>query len=170
MQIETSRLTLIPLTYDQLLLYYREDPMLDKSLGLNPAARVVEPELKEALAATIIPETAVAGSNRLFCTLWSAVLREEKRMVGDLCFIGPPDENGIIEIGYGTYPSERGKGYMTEAVGGLLDWAFLQEGVKSVWAGTLTNNPASWSILEKNGFSRYDIADDIIRWRKERRY
>ncbi|MBR8839229.1 MAG: GNAT family N-acetyltransferase [Stigonema ocellatum SAG 48.90 = DSM 106950] len=45
----------------------------------------------------------------------------------------------------------QGKGYTTEAVGGLLSWAFEQPQVMSVIAETFPNNAASIRVMEKNG-------------------
>ena len=59
----------------------------------------------------------------LFSTLWTIILKEENKMVGDLCFVGEPDAEGEIEIGYGTYDEFRKRGYMTEAVNGMINWA-----------------------------------------------
>lgn len=58
----------------------------------------------------------------------------DNKMVGDLCFMGEPGESGEIEIGYGTYEEFRQKGYMTEAVGGMIQWAHGQPGVYAVLA------------------------------------
>ncbi|NSW91893.1 MAG: GNAT family N-acetyltransferase [Firmicutes bacterium] len=41
-------------------------------------------------------------------------------VIGDASFKGSPDENGMIEIGYGLIEEERKKGYCFEAVDGLL--------------------------------------------------
>jgi RimJ/RimL family protein N-acetyltransferase len=86
-------------------------------------------------------------------------------MVGDLCFRGNPDERGSIEIGYGTYEDFRGKGYMTEAVGGLITWAKMQSAVKSVTAETDKTNLASMVILQKNGFVKSGESDDFFHWK-----
>ena len=165
--INTGRLLLVPLAYEQLIQYYKEDPSLDIELGLAPTVRTITDDLKEALSVTIVPGVAAAGKDYLFSTLWSVILIAENRMVGDLCFIGPPGDDGIIEIGYGTYTPDQGNGYMSEAVGGIIGWARLQPGVQSIWAGTLDSNPASWRVLEKNDFVRHDQVEQIIRWKLE---
>lgn len=41
-------------------------------------------------------------------------------MVGDICIVGEPNASGEIEIGYGTYEEFQQKGFMTEAVGGII--------------------------------------------------
>jgi ribosomal-protein-alanine N-acetyltransferase len=86
-------------------------------------------------------------------------------MVGDVCFVGEPDENGEIEIGYGTYEDFRGKGYMTEAVGSMIEWASRQDFVKSIFAQTAKDNPSSYAVLEKNGFEKIGEGEGVFNWR-----
>ena len=72
-------------------------------------------------------------------------------MVADICFKGEP-ENGRIAIGYGTYTEFQGKGYMTEAVKLLCDYAFSSFPIIAVTAETDADNIASIKVLQKNGF------------------
>ncbi len=88
-------------------------------------------------------------------------------MVGDLCFMGLPNDNGEIEIGYGTYEDFRGNGYMTEAVGGMVGWAKTQPNIKKITASTDKTNRASYTVLQKNGFVKSGESDDLFHWVKE---
>jgi ribosomal-protein-alanine N-acetyltransferase len=47
--IETERLIIKPLTYDQLVKYIKCDNSLEEELNLNETSRKISPELKEAL-------------------------------------------------------------------------------------------------------------------------
>jgi len=150
--IETKRLILKPLSYNQLLKYLKNDNSLEAELNLNETSRVISAELMEPLKNTILPNVADTTKNYLFSTLWTLILKEQNKMVGDLCFYGEPNEAGEIEIGYGTYEDSRGNGYMKEAVGAIIAWATSQPGVKSIIASTNRTNKASYSLLEKNNF------------------
>ena len=86
-------------------------------------------------------------------------------MVGDLCFVGEPDDQGRAELGYGTYEEHQGKGYMTEAVGAVVQWALAQSGVQSVVASTEKQNIPSFRVLEKNGFQKYEETDTLYYWK-----
>lgn len=163
--IETPRLTLMPLTYEQLLLYILSDNSLEASLHLNPTIRHISPELKEALEETILPQVADKRKNYLFSTLWSVILKTDQKMVGDLCFIGEPNAAGEIEIGYGTYEAFRGQGYMSEAVGGMVAWAKSQPNVKAIVASTEKKNPASSRILQKNHFKQVEASESLLHWK-----
>jgi hypothetical protein len=47
--LETERLILKPLTYDQLVKYTKCDNSLEEELNLNKTSRIISPELKDYL-------------------------------------------------------------------------------------------------------------------------
>lgn len=165
--IETTRLLLKPLTHAQLILYKENNPALEYELKLSTSHRVISPELKEALEETILPNVADPSRNYLYNTLWTGISKTENKMIGDLCIVGEPNEAGEIEIGYGTYEAEQGKGYMTEMVGGILTWAKTQPGMKSIVASTITDNPASGKVLQRNGFTLVKETPTTLYWKLE---
>ena len=59
-----------------------------------------------------------------------------------------------LEIGYSLVPSERGKGYCTEATQLMVDYLFLSKDTKRVQAQTDPRNVASHKVLEKVGFKK----------------
>lgn len=163
--ISSQNLILKPLSYTQLIKYIANDNSLEAELKLNPTRKIITPELREALEETILPNVADAGKNHLFSTLWTIILKAESRMVGDVCFVGEPAADGEVEIGYGTYDDFRGKGYMTEAVACIIEWAKRQDNVKSIFAQTAKDNPASWHILAKNNFEKVGEDGNLLSWR-----
>lgn len=163
--IETSHLILRPLTYGQLLKYIQCDNSLEEELKLNLSVRTMSPELIEAFEQTILPSVADPSTNYLFSTLWTAIDKQEKCMVGDLCFVGEPNDAGEVEIGYGTYPQFQGRGYMTEIVGGIVEWARTQPGVKAIIASTDKANVASYTVLMKNTFVMVGETETMLSWR-----
>ena len=163
--IETTRLRLLPLTYAQLQRYLRTDYALERELGLEQAPRSIPPELREALEQTLLPNVADPEQNYLFCTLWTIISKDENRMVADLCLTGPPNADGEIEVGYGTYEAFQGRGYMTEAVGGLIEWARAQPGVSAIVATTRKDNAASFAVLRKNRFVPVGEDAEELRWK-----
>jgi ribosomal-protein-alanine N-acetyltransferase len=163
--ITTERLFLKPLTYDQLIKYIKADNSLEDELDLNETLSEISSELKEALEQTILPNVADVNKNYLYSTLWTMILKDQKKMVGDLCFVGEPNKVGEIEIGYGTYVAFRRKGLMTEAVGAMIKWAENQPEVKSILAATEKNNIASSTILKKNNFVKVSETQTIYNWK-----
>jgi RimJ/RimL family protein N-acetyltransferase len=63
----------------------------------------------------------------------------------------------LWEIGYSLIPSERGKGYGTEAVTIFVDYLFLSRDLVRIQAHADLRNIASQKILEKVGFKREGI-------------
>ena len=63
----------------------------------------------------------------------------------------------LWEIGFTLIPSERGKGYGTEAVTIFVDYLFLSRDLVRIQAMTDQRNMASQRILEKVGFTREGI-------------
>ena len=63
----------------------------------------------------------------------------------------------MLEIGYGLVPTERGKGYCTEAAQIMLDYLFLSKETVCVQATTHVKNIASQRVLQKVGFKKEGI-------------
>ncbi len=59
-----------------------------------------------------------------------------------------------LEIGYSLVPSERGKGYCTEASEIMVDFLFLSKDTMRIQALTDLRNVASQKVLEKVGFKK----------------
>jgi len=165
--IETDRLILLPLTYEQLVQYARCDLSLERSLNVKEISRTISAELREALEHTIMPHVADTSRNPLFSTLWTAIEKTEHCMIGDLCILGEPLDNGEIEIGYGTYDAFQGKGFMTEMVGGIIAWARTQPEVRSIRASTDQSHIASCRVLQKNGFILQGETAHSLHWKLE---
>jgi [ribosomal protein S5]-alanine N-acetyltransferase len=162
--LETKRLILKPLSYYQLLKYVRLDNSLETELNLTTTSRTISDDLKEALEKTILPNVADLDKNYLFSTIWTIISKADKKMVGDLCFMGEPDENGTVEIGYGTYEEFRKKGFMTEAVCGMIKWAEKQPNIRFIIASTDKTNIDSFSILERNNFIKSGESESLYNW------
>jgi [ribosomal protein S5]-alanine N-acetyltransferase len=163
--IETARLILKPLTYEQLVKYTKCDNSLEAELNLNETSRTISSELKEALEQTILPNVADETKNYLYSTLWTAISKSENKMIGDLCIVGEPNAEGEIEIGYGTYDEFQGKGYMTEIVSGIIEWTKAQKIVNAIIATTDKTNAASFKVLEKNNFIKVGETETSFNWK-----
>jgi RimJ/RimL family protein N-acetyltransferase len=58
------------------------------------------------------------------------------------------------EISYAMLPSERGKGYCTEAVEIMVDYLFLSKNIPRIQARIDVRNAASQKVLENAGFKK----------------
>ena len=103
-------------------------------------------------------------ANSVWYAPWKMLLRENGVMIGDLCFKGPA-RDGAVEIGYGIQPAYEGRGYTTEAVQAMVQWAFCQSKVLYVEAETEPQNKASQRILEKCGFVPHGTGKEGPRFR-----
>ena len=114
---------------------------------------LIEQEPEEALkqAYTEMLDACIAHpEQRQWYAAWLIELPDGQR-VGDLCFKGlSPD--GAVEIGYGLLPAYWGKGYASEAVSAMTEWASRQPGVRRIEAETDPDNAASQRVLQKAGF------------------
>jgi RimJ/RimL family protein N-acetyltransferase len=63
----------------------------------------------------------------------------------------------LLEIYYYLVPSERGKGFGTEAIMIMVDYLFLSRGLMRVQATADVNNFASQRVLEKAGFKKEGV-------------
>ena len=97
-------------------------------------ARTTDPELIQPY--TDMLDLSLAHPEQwVWYTAWGLYQNDSRRLVGDLCFKGLP-ENGQPEIGYGLLPEYEHQGYATEAVRAACRWAFEQPGVTAVEAET----------------------------------
>ena len=64
---------------------------------------------------------------------------------------------GETELGYFIVPSERGKGYVSEAIEIMVDYRFLSRDLVRVQAKADPENTASWKALEKAGFKKEGV-------------
>ena len=84
------------------------------------------------------------------------VLPETRELIGHVGFHGPPGINSLkapdaVEVGYTVFPEHRRKGYATEAVVALLDWA-RGEGIHRFVASVGPGNEPSLAIVRRLGF------------------
>ncbi|WP_316670461.1 GNAT family N-acetyltransferase [uncultured Propionibacterium sp.] len=96
--------------------------------------------------------------------MYMIVRRCDGLVVGDIGFHAPPDLRGAAEIGYGLAAGERRKGYMTEALSALLDWAHAN-GCATVLADVNPDNYPSVAVLERCGFVPVRSAGPQLRLR-----
>ena len=164
-EILTERLRLIPITPEFVRAFYRNKDELSRLLGAGvPANWPVDPVILEILKDQLDNPSAFIWSDYIY------IHRQDKKVIGDGGFKGPPDAGGLVEIGYAVLPEYRGMGLATEAARALLERAFSHSKVKSVCAETTVNGRASMAVLQKAGMqrcgARHDEEDgDLYCWR-----
>lgn len=90
------------------------------------------------------------------------VVRETSEIVGSTSFHGPPDADGMLEIGLGLHEQFHRQGFGYEAVVGMWSWAATQPGVARFRYTVSPDNAASVALVQKCGFTRVGQQIDDI--------
>lgn len=159
--IETERLLLVPFSLQMVEAALDKDSEVWHTLSVQPHDDWPGEDIKEVLplfARALEKDPTRAGWGRL-------VIHDANRMIiGDIGFQEPPDDKGIIEMGYSIVPAYRKRGYATEAGRAIIAWAFNRPDVKRVTANCLQDNHASIRVLEKLGMKRLAVEDGMLKW------
>jgi ribosomal-protein-alanine N-acetyltransferase len=80
-------------------------------------------------------------------------------MIGHAGFHGPPGRNAVkspdaVEIGYRVFEPHRRRGYATEAVRALIDWAASEHGIRHFVASIALDNEPSLRLVKNFGFEQ----------------
>jgi RimJ/RimL family protein N-acetyltransferase len=77
---------------------------------------------------------------------------DEDRAVGRAGFHGPPDDAGMVEVGYSIDPDRRRRGYARATLAYLLDRAGREPDVRAVRASIGPDNEPSLNLVRQFGF------------------
>jgi RimJ/RimL family protein N-acetyltransferase len=137
-------------------------------VSLSPCAG--EAELADPAVTGAFASEMAAVVNEVHVPPWCGyIARRGGVPVGFGGFKGPPDADGLVEIGYLTFPAHEGSGVAREVAAAMLEIA-RAEGVPAVLAHTLCEPNASTRVLERNGFVRDGFGEDpdegtVWRWK-----
>lgn len=81
-----------------------------------------------------------------------AVERESKLIIGSAGFHDFPDQNGMIEIGFGIVPEKQKQGFGTELLHGMWEMICKNTDVKILRYTVSPTNSPSLHIIKKLGF------------------
>lgn len=160
--IHTKRLVLIPVTYEITSTLIKGSSEEIEKLGVTAHSNWPTEDTKDILP--IINRALEETKTPSGFEFWMIVNKESREIIGDIGFHGKPDENGVVEIGYGLVEQERGRGYGFEAAKAIMDWTLAQEEVKVIKADCLIDNIPSVRILEKLGMRQTGRDEEFIFW------
>ncbi|MFB5548481.1 GNAT family N-acetyltransferase [Bacillus cereus] len=149
MKLETERLYIVPCTEERI--------QIANEQGYNSGPHIVGHVKNVKQDAAILPWGE-----------WYVLRKEDDSVIGDIGFKGKPNENQTVEIGYGFIEKYWNKGYATEAVRELIDWAFKTGEVETIIAETLLDNYSSIRVLEKLHMKRVNATETMINWKIEK--
>ena len=177
--IETSRLLLRAWRVNDAVeaasvFRYASDPLVGPRAGWPPHASVDE-------SARIVRDVLAVENN------WAIIVKfEGDGPVGSIalkpfssqlldCFGSAPElrehfgrlaGEGALEVGYWIGRSLWGRGYMTESLGAVLEYAFGTLGAPAVWGLHFASNDGSGRVMEKCGmapaFEQRDVAYPLV--------
>ncbi|HEX4847090.1 MAG TPA: GNAT family N-acetyltransferase [Novosphingobium sp.] len=137
-------------------------------LELRPCAG--EAELSDPAVTGAFAEQMAALSAQAQVPPWCGYIGWQGNLpLGFGGFVGEPDGDGVIEIGYLTFPAHEGRGVASAVAAEMIAIARAQ-GLAAVIAHTLPQENASTGVLRRNGFARDGEAQDpdegtVWRWR-----
>ena len=98
-----------------------------------------------------VPQVKLNPSVNKWFVRWM-VEKTSREIVGSISFHGPPDEQGMMEIGLGVHPDFQRLGFATEALTGMWTWVVEQPGVELLRYTVAPDNFASVALVKKFGF------------------
>ena len=146
---ETTRLRVRSFTHIDIKAFvaYRADPDVARYQSWSDYTTKDGQELVDSMQDA---EPGVPGE-------WYQLALEDRSngvLVGDLALHVDADEPQEAEVGFTLAPDRQGQGYATEALTGLLDWAFPTFGLHRVIAVTDALNAPAAGLLERIGMRR----------------
>jgi Acetyltransferases, including N-acetylases of ribosomal proteins len=170
--LETTRLKLVPLTHEQLILYKNDPEILATQLGVQYLKREHDPATLNDVAEALefwIENTLAHRELFEWFTNWEIILKAKQVAIGGIGFAGLPNEEGKSMVGYGLDLRFHGKGYASEALTALLQWGFQNPELKVAIADTPIHHAASQRVLIKNGFWEESRDENLIHWKADRK-
>jgi RimJ/RimL family protein N-acetyltransferase len=171
--VSTPRIHVVPCDVDHLTAAIDDPAALATRLDADIADELIETEWRDAFR---FARAELERRPELFGWWTAMLLGDEPRLIcGMGGFKGPPDAEGVVEIGYSIAPALRGRGLATAGARELVRIAFADPRVVTVQAHTLAEHNASTRVLEKVGLvkvaelidpSEHD--EPVWRWRLTR--
>lgn len=165
--LETTRLKLVPLQHEQLILLKNDPRALAKNLNTHYIERQNDPSVighvEEAMEFWI-KNTQKHRAHFEWYTTWEIILKDENVAVGGIGFSGLPNEKGQSMTGYGLDMRYYNRGIASEALQGIIPWAFANGDLKEIIADTYLSNVPSQKVLLKNGFEEVSRDETLIHW------
>ena len=162
--IESNRLPTIH--GERVVLRWLEDDDVDDLLGIFGDPEVMRywssPPLADRTAAAALLAEIREFFARHTLYQWGVALPDEGTVIGTCTLTSFHAESARAEIGFALGREHWGRGYMSDAVAALLDYAFGPLGLRRLEADVDPRNGPSLRLLERVGFRREGLLRE--RW------
>ena len=162
-EINTPRLKLLELSHQQLQLCLFDLSEFEEQTNIKITPDFITNRVHRAIRMKVQKMREAEPSHHPWLTYWLIIIKEDNSGAGMLGFKGYPNAEGSTEIGYGISTAYQNKGYMSEAVRSLIDWAFTHPFCRTITA-TEVYNPASKRLLEKLGARQTEDNENFTSW------
>lgn len=115
-------------------------------------AYVKRPLAKTQEEAKVFIEKVLQGAENEEMLYWAIALKDTPTMMGSICLWHFSSNRKTAEVGYDLHLDFWNKGYMSEALGGVIHFGFNELNLTSIKAYTHCQNEASTNLLNKHGF------------------
>lgn len=159
MQLYTDRLIIHPLTSDELKLWIDSPNELLKKSNCKYDGEDVDKDFLNMLTAQS-NKIYADPENYIFHTFWWIIRKSNNTVIGSFDFKSPP-KNGKVEIGYGLGENHRKKGYMTETLNAVCEFALFDDRISEIIAETEKNNLSSQNVLKRCKFTLIKESDTL---------
>lgn len=159
-EIELKRIKLIQITSENHITNFYEMRKQKEAAEHNG----FEPYTKISQAEEFIQSFAEGFKNKQEI-LWGIVIPEDNKLIGyvRVGFLSTV----MLTLGYGLNKDYWNKGYMSEALVGLVDFLYANTLVNRIQATVTMNNTPSIKLLEKHFFQREGILRNRVFWKGE---
>lgn len=149
--IDTCRLRLVPLTEA----CARASPddrgtIAEEIAAVVPMSWPVEHYDQEALDFTT--KTLQSSQGQEGWLMRYIIIREPRPILAGMIGLMAPDPEGACMMGYSVLPEFRQQGYASEALAGVIAWAFAHPEVRSIVGETYPELTGSIRTMERSGF------------------
>lgn len=153
-------ITIRALKYNELLSIIHEEALEDFNIEFDEITEIQ----KKAIKIKLHKMQKVDKELHDWFTYWIIKPVGTKDVVGLIGFKGI-ESDGSVEVGYGIFKKYEGKGYATEALRYMVNWAFAHKTCKEITAlGVKKDNIGSQRVLKKNNFEKINENEEIINY------
>lgn len=172
-QLQTERLILRDYEKSDIEEYFKLKSDAETMYYLQDI-RLFSMEEAEADLASVLLDMSSSDRKYYFFHIEDKVTKEQLGSVGYTVTDNTPIGK-LVHLGYFIYPRFWNRGYVTEAVRRVLEFAFLENGVYRVTTGCLADNIGSERVMQKCGMIKeaehidWEWHDDRMKTRLEYR-